>query len=156
MSQQLSAISLDLQLLYGFIPLQTSEESTDPTVPSPELMVSTSDGRYGGCFHRISTPLHCRRQPGRLSGHNQGKQVSNCSQKCNPVSMGDLGIGDIVDGRNPGATPRFGSAPSGCHYRVCIRRHLLFLLYLISEDAYKCLLELVAVLVLPPDRQPNS
>lgn len=144
------------KLLYELILPQTSEEGTDPTVPSPELMVSTSDGRHGGCFLPMSTPLHCRRQPGRLSGHSQGKQVSNCSQKCNPVSMGDLSIGDVVDGRNPGARLRFGSAPSGCHYTNCIRRHLPFLLYLISEDAFKRLLEMVAVSVLPPGRQPNS
>lgn len=108
----LSAVSLDPRLVFGRIQPQTSGESTNPTFPSPELMVNTGDESTGNTSFESRLPpftVGVRQETSLVTA--KGSKFRGAFKKGDLVSAGGPSVGGIVDRTNPGATLQFGSFP---------------------------------------------
>ena len=106
----LSANSSDRPLIFGHIGPQETEESTNTSVPGPELVVNVTDEIAGNAPPEPRLPYF-------TVGVTQADQVATVKDRKlrkalttgGSASAGDSGIGGIMDQSNPEVTFQFGS-----------------------------------------------
>ena len=108
----LSTVSLDQPLVFGRILSQTTEESTNLIVPSPELVVNTTDECTGNAsFGPRLPPFTVGISQKDPTAMDKGRKLRNVLKQHETIPAGDSNSGGVTDRTNPETTLQFGSFP---------------------------------------------
>lgn len=107
----LSAVSPNEQLIFGYIRPQTTEENTDLSTSSPELLANVSDESTGDVSIQPRLPpftVGIRQEDPMVTA--KGSKFRNAPQIGDSDYEKGSGVGGIIDRTNPDVTFQFGAS----------------------------------------------